>query len=95
MEGIKSIFAFLALLFAVGSNGQEEYRRNFFASPSSYSSKEAKTPDYPNRLIVDCLNTPENKGKFLVNTFFADTTKVVALASLFPTPENSLHCLHK
>ena len=36
---------------------------------------EARTRTYPNKLVVDCLNKPDNTGKYLVNTFFADTSR--------------------
>ena len=30
---------------------------------------------YQNKLVVDCLNRPDNTGKFFINTFFADTSR--------------------
>ena len=35
----------------------------------------ASTRSYPNKLVVDCLSKPSNTGKYLVNTFYADTSR--------------------
>ena len=33
------------------------------------------TRTYPNKLVVDCLRKPGNIGKYLVNTFYANTSR--------------------
>ena len=38
-----------------------------------FSTSSAKI--YQNKLVVDCLNKPGNTGRYLVNTFYADTSR--------------------